>query len=510
MGTTTLPGFGLPDISLRDALVTDVACALLVHAIYKRYELDIRHILSNSILLVFAPAVPAFFFTSHFPEFFLALWMMAKGKNHIYHKELHDQYGQYVRVGPNELSIVDANAIPYILGADGMPKGPMWSARSRPGTTPALIAIRTVHEHARRRRPWNRAFNTGGVKGYEPIVAKRALQLVGELEKHKSEVDLASWFIFFTTDFMGDMVFGGGFELMCNGGDKEGVFTMLQAAMEPLAILHHLPWLVYLLFRIPGLTENMDRHRLFCNEKVQMRSKNGSLSKDLFSYLIDETGVEKTPPTEEEIISNGQLAVVAGADTTSSTLGGIFYYLLRNPNDYRRLQKEVDNVFPPGEGDPFDSTKLMKMQFLDAVINETLRLQPAVATYLQRAPEAGSGGKWVGDRFIPEGTAVVIPPYALHRDSRYFRPLPDTFLPERWLRSSAPRDPKVITDTAAFIPFSYDPANCAGRSLALTELRMVVALIIQRYEIRFADETKLEDWFTMKNGKLPVVLTSKI
>ncbi|KAH8115859.1 high nitrogen upregulated cytochrome P450 monooxygenase 2 [Phellopilus nigrolimitatus] len=588
MGTPTFPAFGLLGISLRDALITDVACALLVHAIYKRYELDTRHILANSILLVSVPAVPALFFTGHFPEsvflalsssfilFYFALatsivvyrlspwhplgqypgpllakiskfwasWVMAKGKNHIYHKALHDRYGQYVRVGPNELSIVDVNAIPYILGVDGMPKGPIWSARSRPGTTPELIAIRNAHEHARRRRPWNRAFNTAGVKGYEPIVAKRALQLVGELEKRKSEVDLASWFIFFTTDFMGDMVFGGGFELMRDGGDKEGVFTMLQAAMESMAILQHLPWLVYFLFSIPGLTRNIDRFRSFCNEKAQTRSKNGSLSKDLFSYLTDETGVEKTPPTEAEIISNGQLAVVAGSDTTSSTLGGIFYYLLRNPDDYRRLQKEVDGVFPPGEGDPFDSTKLMKMQFLNAVINETLRLQPAVATYLQRAPEAGSGGKWVGDRFeirqlrapilfidiydihrfIPEGTAVVIPPYALHRDSRYFRPSPNTFWPERWLRSSATRnlqknsgDPKVITDMAAFIPFSYGPANCAGRSLALTELRMVVALIIQRYEIRFADgydphewETKLEDCFTMKNGKLPVVLTSRI
>ncbi|KAH8108750.1 high nitrogen upregulated cytochrome P450 monooxygenase 2 [Phellopilus nigrolimitatus] len=463
---------------------------------------------------------------------FWAAWVMAKGTNHIYHKQLHDRYGPYVRAGPNELSIAEASAIPDILGANGMPKGPIWSAHTRPGTSSSLIAIRTVHEHARRRKPWNRAFNTAGVKGYEPLVVRRALQLVGELEKRKTGVDLASWFIFFATDFMGDMAFGGGFELMRNGGDNEGVFTLLQAAMESVSIMHHLPWLAHLLFRIPGVTKNANRFRDFCVEKVRMRKKNGSLLRDLFFNLIDEDGVEKTPPTEAEIISNGGLAIVAGSDTTSSTLGGIFYYLLTHPDDYNRLQKEVDAVFPPGEGDPFDAAKLIGMPFLNAVINETLRLQPAVATSVQRAPEAGSGGKWVKDRFLPEGTAVIVPPYVLHRDPRYFHPSPDAFWPERWLRQSAADragkqaaeitpdsesgDPEVITNMAAFIPFSYGPANCAGRNLALTELRMVVSLIIQRFEVRFASgydprewETKLEDWLTMKNGRLPVVLTSR-
>ncbi|KAH8107519.1 high nitrogen upregulated cytochrome P450 monooxygenase 2 [Phellopilus nigrolimitatus] len=571
---TALPALDLPHLRLLDALLLDVACALVVHAVYKRYEINALDILANFLLLVFAPALPALFFIEHFSESlflaflsafalfysalatsivvyrlspwhplaqypgpvpakvskFWATWMMTKGTNHIYHKRLHDRYGPYVRVGPNELSIADASAIPDILGTNGMPKGPIWSARTPRGATPSLIGVRNTHEHVRRRKPWNRAFNTAGIKGYEPLVVRRALQLVGELEKRKTGFLISS--IKLGTDFMGDMAFGGGFELMQHGGDNEGVFTMLQAAIEFLSITQHLSWLSHLLFKIPGLTKNLSSFREFCFEKARMRRKNGSLSRDLFFYLIDEDGVGKTPPSEAEIISNGALAIVAGSDTTSSTLGGIFYYLLTHPDVYKRLQKEVDAVFPPGEGDPFDATKLIEMPFLNAVINETLRLQPAVATYIQRAPEAGSGGKWVGDRFFPEGTAVVVPPYVLHRDPRYFHPSPDAFWPERWLRQSAAKraenqaieittnsksdDPGVILNTAAFIPFSYGPEICAGRNLALTELRMVVSLIIQRFEVRFASgydprewETKLEDWFTMKNGRLPVMLTSR-
>ena len=85
----------------------------------------------------------------------------------------------------------------------------MWSARSSQRKTLSLIALRTKVEHARRRKPWNHAFNTISVKGYEPIIEKRALQLVRELEKRsvskasfRSEcveiVNLAQWLSFFT------------------------------------------------------------------------------------------------------------------------------------------------------------------------------------------------------------------------------------------------------------------------------------------------------------------------
>ncbi|THH05653.1 hypothetical protein EW145_g4639 [Phellinidium pouzarii] len=576
-------------LSLRDTVIIDVASALLVHLIYKRYEFDASRLIISLLLLVVIPSIPAAFFVPHFSGstflaflssftiFYLVLissiaayrlspwhplaqypgpilakltkfwgtWMMATGRNHIHLKQMHDAYGPYVRIGPNELSIVDASVISSVLGSEGMPKGPMWSGRMIKNSTPSLLAMRSAHAHAARRKPWNRAFNSAAVKGYEPIVIKRGLQLVRELEKRTSGVDLAEWISFFTTDFMGDMAFGGGFELMRDGGDKEGVWSTIEDGMEFLAVIQHLPWLSPLLFIIPGAMKNVYRFRTFCRERVQKRKAHGSLSKDLFYHLIDEDHIEKTPPSTEVVISDGGLAIVAGSDTTATVLSGIFFFLLTNPSVHARLQQEIDAAFPLGEGEPFDATKLAEMSFLNAVINETLRLQPPVPTYLQRAPEEGSGGKWIGDRFIPEGTAVVIPPYVISRDSRYFSPAPDSFWPERWLHPSVIRrtpkqqesmaqtpysstllssptlnpdaSPDVITNTAAFIPFSYGPANCAGRALAQTEMRMIVALLMQHFSMRFADgydprdwEAHIEDWFTVKKGKLHVVLTPRV
>lgn len=84
----------------------------------------------------------------------------------------------------------------------------MWDARVNPKLkVRPLIATRSLQDHARRRKRWNRGFSTASVKGYEPIITRRALQLVLELEKRCSNIDggdgrqpldLAQWFSFFT------------------------------------------------------------------------------------------------------------------------------------------------------------------------------------------------------------------------------------------------------------------------------------------------------------------------
>lgn len=83
----------------------------------------------------------------------------------------------------------------------------MWDARVNQNMkVRPLIATRSLHDHARRRKRWNRGFSTVSVKDYEPIITRRALQLVQELERRsgvdsgrgRQSLDLAQWFSFFT------------------------------------------------------------------------------------------------------------------------------------------------------------------------------------------------------------------------------------------------------------------------------------------------------------------------
>ncbi len=131
--------------------------------------------------------------------------------------------------------------------------------------------------------------------------------------------------------------------------------------------------------------------------------------------------------------------------------------------------------------------------------------------------------------------------YTVHRDPRSFSPYPDAFWPERWLLADADRrselkspnfgspttiQPALSTaplfttavekkdyrhNSSAFVPFSIGPANCAGKNLALMEMRMVICGLIQRFEIRFADgwdcnewDQSLRDIMVARIGELPL------
>ena len=118
-------------------------------------------------------------------------------------------------------------------------------------------------------------------------------------------------------------------------------------------------------------------------------------------------------------------------------------------------------------------------------------------------------------RFVPEGTGITVTPYSLHRDPRYFSPRPDEFWPERWLiRKTDDRD--FILDLAAFIPFSYGPANCVGKSLAMLELRYIITMLVRQFDILFQPGFKVEscenglgDKFILSGGPLPIVISPR-
>jgi hypothetical protein len=120
---------------------------------------------------------------------------------------------------------------------------------------------------------------------------------------------------------------------------------------------------------------------------------------------------------------------------------------------------------------------------------------------------------------IPEETEIFVSPYPLHHDPRYFSPEPESFLPERWLKSPSSVSPHFrqlgpyIHNTSAFIPFSYGPHNCVGRQLAYRQLRYVVCLMMRRFEVQFAHGFCPRDWIekacdrlVLSTDPLPVVL----
>ncbi|KAL4246829.1 Cytochrome P450 superfamily protein [Abortiporus biennis] len=399
------------------------------------------------------------------------------GQQYHYINSLHHQYGDIVRIGPNDLSIADAAAIVPVMGPAGLPRGPEIQSRQLYPAVKSLIGTRDTIQHHHRRKPWTRAFNSTALKEYAPLISHRANQLVELItaESKEKSVDLSSWFGRFTYDVMSDVIYGGG-PSMLQDGDKSGNIQVIAEGLTQGSIYEHLPWLAYYAKKLPGkVNDSLLGLRKLGLGLAAGRQQRGSKTKDLFYYLNNEDLPNAEPTPAPLLVSEGVLATVAGSDTTSST-----------------LTTEVDHFYPP-EVDALDSKYYKDIPLIDAVINETLRLWPAVASGSIRLVPHGSGGKMVDKYFIPEGTHVRVHSYTVQRDPRNFSPSPEKWWPDRWLiaeghqtSSYSSESSKSFThNTAAFVPFSFGPANCVGKPLAIMEMRMIIAYLMQKVEMSF-------------------------
>ncbi len=125
---------------------------------------------------------------------------------------------------------------------------------------------------------------------------------------------------------------------------------------------------------------------------------------------------------------------------------------------------------------------------------------------------------------IPPNTTVMVQTYSLHRDPRNFHPLPDTFWPDRWLvqdqyilpSGDSIKEEELILNREAYIPFSFGPANCVGKNLALMELRAVTCAFLHKFDMTVAKgfnfdtwEENILDYGVTTRGSLPVNLKTR-
>jgi cytochrome P450 len=208
--------------------------------------------------------------------------------------------------------------------------------------------------------------------------------------------------------------------------------------------------------------------------------------------------------TDEELVSNAILSVVGGEDTTANSIGWMVYLLARHPEAAAALRAEVDAVL----GDatlPREWEQLKLFTYLDAAHSETQRLR-TVAPYIGLTSNADCV---VADTFIPKNTAVIVATAGEGFDDTLF-PEPAAFRPERWI---AEHRPKREEDPARRVfPFGGGSRLCPGRFLALTEIKMVVAMIVRNFDLTLEpgapEPTELLNFF-MAPSAVPVRLAPR-
>ncbi|KYC38049.1 hypothetical protein WA1_37475 [Scytonema hofmannii PCC 7110] len=192
---------------------------------------------------------------------------------------------------------------------------------------------------------------------------------------------------------------------------------------------------------------------------------------DLLEWLLLARDEEsKTGMNDQQLRDESLSLFLAGYETTSTTLTWIWYLLDKYPEVERKLRAEIDAVI--GKRHP-TSADVPKLHYTKMVIQEAMRLYPP-GWFLARVVQADD----VIDGYaLKAGTTVLLCPYLTHRLPEFWD-RPEVFDPERFAPEHRQRH------SYNYFPFGGGPRYCVGKHLALLEIQLIVAMIVQKYRLR--------------------------
>ncbi|KAL4917342.1 cytochrome P450 [Aspergillus aurantiobrunneus] len=411
---------------------------------------------------------------------------LVTGRHHIIVKELHQQYGSVVRTAPNKLSFITAPAWRDIYGHKKaneleMPKDPQWYL---PDPNAQHIILSDRERHAHFRRLFSNGFSDRSLRDQEPLLQHYVSLFLDGLEGLDT-VDIVQRFNWTTFDIIGDLTFGEPFGCLEHSMLHPWVRDMFEAIRGTvyLRVTQEFPGLrQYVNTILPRILpmssiKRRQENLQYTREKVMRRLNNKDNRPDFMDNVLRQP--EGKGLTLPEMFSNSFIFILAGSETTATLLSGAVYLLLRHPEIKQKLVYELDAAFPDETAITTEATS--RLTYLAAVIQEALRLYPPVPIGLPRVvPE---GGAIVNGQFIPAGTSVTVSHLAAYTAPKNFQD-PEVFIPERFIHREAYYGQHEVLQ-----PFSHGPRNCIGKNLAYAELRLILARLFHRFEMRLGEES---------------------
>ncbi|CAF3964027.1 unnamed protein product [Rotaria sordida] len=204
-----------------------------------------------------------------------------------------------------------------------------------------------------------------------------------------------------------------------------------------------------------------------------------------------QSAILKKTLNDKEILGQALVFLVAGYETTSVLLSFFFYVMATEPVIQEKVYNEIHQELGDDE---VTYEKLNQLQYVDMVINETLRIYPPFT----RFERVASKDYQFGNYDIPKGSIISVPVYPIHHDPNVW-PEPEKFIPERFLSTE-----KAKRHPMTYLPFGDGPRNCIGMRFALLEAKLAIVKALRLVEIQKCDKTEVP----VQLGQL-TVLSSK-
>jgi cytochrome P450 len=401
-----------------------------------------------------------------------------RSRMHLVAEQWSRTYGDYFRfrIGPREvLAVANPETIAAML-------------RDRPDNFHRSERLSAIANHMgfnglfsaegdawRRQRPMVMAsFDPGHTKSYFPALVKVTHRFARRWQRAAAAgeaIDLQADLMRYTVDVTAGLAFGTDINTL--ESDEEVIQTHLDKIFPSLFRQLMSPFPLLARLRDRGLARHLKAlqdavNAFIAQARARMEANPALRTKptNLIEAMIAARDNPDSGVNDGDVAGNVLTMLLAGEDTTANTLAWMIYLLSRHPQALARVRAEVSQA----SLEKYE--EVTALPFVDACINETMRLKP-VAPIIMLQPTRDTK---VGELEVPKGQLIMCLMRAGPTDERRF-PDARSFDPERWLSTNA-NSPKRVT-----MPFGAGPRLCPGRYLALLEMKMVSAMLFGGFEI---------------------------
>ncbi|KAK4048412.1 hypothetical protein OIV83_004758 [Microbotryomycetes sp. JL201] len=414
---------------------------------------------------------------------------VASGHRTAFIHRLHLRYGKTVRVSPRELSTIDLEALKtiYAQGSTCIKDEQLYESAQIDPVHTGVFSMAKKEDHARRRRILSPAFARATVEQHEQFITEKVQNLVAKLRAKKGEtVDVLAMWRLFTADVV--VMASLGTDLKMTESASVHPFVMdVDSAMTMSILRSAIGGTVYDAAQLIAkrvLSGGNKIRRAFEARERALHSFGAPLvnqykatvghdpnSKEIVSRLLGGMSLKDKPLSMGDVIADSINMLIAGTDTTSTTLTYLTYRLLSNPREYGLIHDELVAVFDEHDGAPSLKT-LEKLPHLQRAIRETLRLHSAAPGTLPRITQGQ--GIMVEHYHIPAGYCVGAQAHSVHRDASIWGQDAEEWRPQRWESLTKQQEE------------AFRPTSCPGQTLAYIEATMAAAYIFRYFRGQLA------------------------
>ncbi|KAK2735885.1 hypothetical protein FQN57_001091 [Myotisia sp. PD_48] len=458
-----------------------VAFAITAHATYFQLirDVDVPYV---AVLLLFIHSVLGLFCYWYTGKVFTDTLNLLASRLGLFYAAL---FSSTVIYPPRELSFNSSTALLDIYNANSPCfRGNVYG----PADKPDEWNVNSTHDkmlHRSRRRLWDKTFSTKALNEYYSRVVDQAQKLVDRIgERRSAPLSVEDILNCFVIDVIGGVGFGQELE------------TLKTGSSPILPVKAFAPFFVYS-WKYRGWSGYYANFFYVVVCLIIMGWHEVSHKPDICQYITlkESDGVVVS---DGVVLSDVISLTVAGGHTSSMAITNTLYNLVKHPKYIRLLRTKIEELFQRTGKSLNDQlknithTQLASMiPLLEAVINESLRLYPILPAGLERVtPE---DGMTIDGQYIPDNIAVSVPSWTYCRNPLLF-PCPNEFIPERWLENDDGVSEHIkVSKDVPFYPFSTGRDSCAGRMLALMELRLVL-MILHRFDLRATSQEQMDTY----------------